>query len=1080
MSRFPLFGKSVGRNPAWAALALILSLFLVPGASAAPEKIVVADDHDYPPYIFLDATGAPKGILVDIWNLWSQTTGIAVEFRLLEWSAALAAVKTGQADAVGGVARTPGREALFDLTSGITEIPSAIFFHSDLGGIKSLKDLAGFSVGIVSGDAARDEVLSRHPELRFALFPGNRELVAAAVSGEIKVFIADAPVALHHLARLEGGSDFRQSSELVSLYTLHAAVRKGDARTLAVLEDGFSRISDDQIKAILDDWSGRPVYAVMPWGLIASGFAALGLVLLGVFLWNFALRRRVREKTAALEASVREVSESGEKYRLLIEHQTDLVVKVDLDGRFLYASPAYCRVFGKSEEELLRSTFKPLIHPEDLPGTEEAMRNLFVPPHTAYMEQRAMTADGWRWLAWNDSAVLGPDGKVQAIVGVGRDISERKQAEEMLRQSEERFAKAFHSSPAPLVISDIATGRFIDVNARWVEMLGHGKEEQIGRTSREVGIWADPRQRDSAIQILYAEGSFKEFPIEFLTKTGEVRSSLWSAEIITLQGREVMLSLIFDYTERMRAEEALRASEKLYRSVIDNIHDVFYRTDAQGRLTMLSPSGVRLLGYRSMEEMLGRPNEEFWFDPAARRDFLERIRKEGLVADFEVVLKRRDGEPVLVATTSGFYRDGAGTVLGVEGIFRDITERKRTEERLRQSEEKFSRLFKLSPDAISLSEPETGLLVEVNDAYARLTGYEESELVGSSSLEIGLFVDPLARRRVVERLKAEGQVSNMEVEIRRRDGSHVQCSVSCQFITIGQDRFLLAVMRDVTEFRRMQEMMIQSEKMVSVGGIAAGIAHEINNPLGIIVQTAQTLVQRTRPDFPKNIEVAESVGLDMALLEKYMQARKILPFVQDMQAAAVRAADIIRHMLDFSRRSESRRVVCSLPDVMDRALALARNDYDLKKSFDFKRIDIVRDYAEPLAPIECTETEMEQVFLNLLRNAAQAMSLGTSAAEDPRIVIRLLNSPPGVRCEVEDNGPGMPEEVRRRVFEPFYTTKPPGIGTGLGLSVSYFIVTRGHGGKMWVESAPGTGTRFVVELPGLPSPDQTGPDDAPQ
>ena len=780
---------------------------------------------------------------------------------------------------------------------------------------------------------------------------------------------------------------------------------------------------------------------------------------------NLRLRRAVGAMAAELEATRRASIEREDKYRLLVEHQTALVVKVDVEGRFLYVSPAYCRVFGKTEEELLNSAFIPLVHEDDRQSTQEAMQALFVPPHTAYMEQRAMTVDGWRWLAWNDSAILGPGGKIEAIVGVGRDISERKEADELLRQSEERFGKAFHSSPAPLVISDITTGRFIDVNARWVEMLGHAKEEQIGRTSKEVGIWADPRQRDNAIQILREAGSFKDFPIEFLTRTGDVRSALWSAEIVSLQGREVMLSLLFDYTERKRAEEALRKNEKLYRSVVDNIHDVFYRTDAKGRLIMVSPSGVRLLGYERAEEMLGRPTDDFWFDPAARQDFLERIQREGVVADFEVVLRRRDDEPVLVATSSGFYRDEAGTVLGVEGIFRDITERKRTEERLRQSEEKFSRLFKLSPDAISLSEPDSGLLVEVNDAYAKLTGYEQSELVGRSSLELGLFVNPDGRRRVVERLKTAGQVTSMEVEFRRKDGAHVQCSVSCQFITIGQERFLLAVMRDVTEFKRMQEMMVQSEKMVSVGGIAAGIAHEINNPLGIIVQTAQTLVQRTRPDFSRNIEVAESIGLDMTLLEKYMQARKILPFVQDMQAAAVRAADIIRHMLDFSRRSESRRAVCALPVIVDRALTLAQSDYDLKKSFDFKRIGIVKEYASDLTSIECTETEMEQVVLNLLRNAAQAMSLVEPPQGDPTIVIRLLNSPFGVRCEVEDNGPGMPAEIRRRVFEPFYTTKPPGIGTGLGLSVSYFIVTRGHGGKMWVESTPGAGARFIMELP---------------
>jgi len=1043
----------------------VLALLLSANAVAAPAKLIVADDKEYPPFVFLDASNTPRGILVDIWTLWSAKTGIPVEFRLMEWDAALSAVKDGQADALSGMFRTPEREAFFELTTQFTTISTAIFFHRQIGGNKNLNDLEGFKIGVVKGDSAQELILSRHPGLSFVSYPGARDMVAAAMAGEIKVFISDTPVALYYLAQHPQGVDFRQNSEFITVNPLHAAVRKNNIELLAVVQKGFDQISESEIRGIVDDWSGRPVFADTPWGMIAFGFAGLSGILVVVFLWNVALRRSVRIKTRELAASLHELSDREEKYRLLVEHQSDLVVKVDAAGRFLYVSPAYCRVFGKPEEELLGATFMPLVHADDRFSTQEAMKALFLPPYRAYLEQRAMTVNGWRWFAWNDSAIPGPTGEIMEIVGVGRDITERKEAEELLRQSEERFAKAFHSSPAPLVISDIASGRFLDVNERWVEMLGYSKEEQIGRTSKEVGIWADPEVRDRAIAILSEQGYFKDFAIEFVTKTGQLRSAFWSAEIVSLGGQEVLLSLLIDSTDRKQAEESLRKSEALYRSVVDNIQDVFYRTDADGLLVMLSPSGARLLGYDSVDEMVGRPNADFWFEPAGRKDFLARIQAQGKVADFEVILKRRDGSPVLVATSSSLYGDGQGRVLGVEGIFRDITERKRTEEALRQSEEKFSRLFKLSPDAISLSEPDSGLLVDVNEAYARLSGYAPEELIGKKALELNLFVNPASRGRVVERLKTTGQAKNIEIGIRRKDGSEIECTVSCQFITIGQERFLLAVMRDLTEFKRMQDMMIQSEKMISVGGIAAGIAHEINNPLGIIVQTAQNLVQRTRPDFRKNIEVAESIGLDMALLEKYMQARKILPFVQDMQAAALRAANIIRHMLDFSRRSESRRSVCDVSGIVDRAVALAKNDYDLKKSYDFKRIRVIKDYADDLQRIQCTETEIEQVLLNLLRNAAQAMAAADPPTHAPYIVIRLLNARQGVRIIVEDNGPGMSSEMKRRVFEPFFTTKPPGVGTGLGLSVSYFIVTRGHNGRMWVESEPGIGAKFTVELP---------------
>ena len=170
-------------------------------------------------------------------------------------------------------------------------------------------------------------------------------------------------------------------------------------------------------------------------------------------------------------------------------------------------------------------------------------------------------------------------------------------------------------------------------------------------------------------------------------------------------------------------------------------------------------------------------------------------------------------------------------------------------------------------------------------------------------------------------------------------------------------------------------------------------------------------------------------------------------------------------MLDFSRHSESRRKVCDLPAIIDKAVALAGSDYDLKKSYDFKHIKIVRDYADDLPVINCTETEIEQVVLNLLRNAAQAMATRQPPQPSPCISISLATTAQTLRIKIADNGPGMQPEVQRRVFEPFFTTKPPGVGTGLGLSVSYFIVTKGHGGKMDVASKPGEGTVFTIDLP---------------
>ncbi|MDP3426104.1 MAG: HAMP domain-containing sensor histidine kinase, partial [Humidesulfovibrio sp.] len=240
---------------------------------------------------------------------------------------------------------------------------------------------------------------------------------------------------------------------------------------------------------------------------------------------------------------------------------------------------------------------------------------------------------------------------------------------------------------------------------------------------------------------------------------------------------------------------------------------------------------------------------------------------------------------------------------------------------------------------------------------------------------------------------------------------------------------------------------------------------EINNPLGIVHQAVQNLILRTSPERKKNLETAAGLGLDMDKLQAYLKARKLDLFLQDIQAAALRASGIIRNMLNFSRRSESTRQTCDLQRIIEQSVFLASSDYDLKKAFDFKHIEIVQDLEAGLPACRCTETELEQVLLNLLRNAAQAMAMADPPTQAPRIELRLRAGKDCVRIEVADNGPGMDPETQRKALEPFFTTKPPGVGTGLGLSVSYFIITKGHGGKMWLTSAPGRGTTFFIELP---------------
>ena len=281
----------------------------------------------------------------------------------------------------------------------------------------------------------------------------------------------------------------------------------------------------------------------------------------------------------------------------------------------------------------------------------------------------------------------------------------------------------------------------------------------------------------------------------------------------------------------------------------------------------------------------------------------------------------------------------------------------------------------------------------------------------------------------------------------------------------GAGRGVVIRIDDITQRLSLEEMMVQSEKMLSVGGLAAGMAHEINNPLGAILHNVQNIRRRLSADLPKNQEHAEQVGVELETVNRYLQSREVPQLLDGIQQAGARAAKIVTHMLSFSRRSNRQMAPCDLPALIDQAVEIAGNDFDLTIGFDFKGQAIIRQFDPLLGPVPGTANELEQVLLNLLKNAAQAIHLREDDSEPGRIILRTRLNPPWAEIQVEDNGIGMSENVRKRTFEPFFTTKEIGQGTGLGLSVSYFIITNNHKGQMEVHSTLGQGTCFTLRLP---------------
>jgi PAS domain S-box-containing protein len=772
-----------------------------------------------------------------------------------------------------------------------------------------------------------------------------------------------------------------------------------------------------------------------------------------------------------IERQMSQLRESEERFRTIFDNSPVGIFRTTFEGALLEGNPALARMFGYAgQEEFLASEDANV---QAVYADPTARRNFLqavlqsdspVSVETAFMRKDGSVFDA----VLTASVQRDGGGRPLLLNGVVEDVSARKEAERSLARERQLMAAIFESVPGLLFLYD-SRGRLVRWNKAHETLTGYCAEELAGRSL--LDWFAGPGENVTRVADALRRGrkdGAATVEAELQAKDGRSIPMLFSGVGVTVEGEVFLTGIGIDITERKKVEAALAESERKYKSLFETMPNGFYRSTPQGSFIDANPSFVEMLGYDSLEELrqVSIPRDVFVHE--AERDSILTDNTEFTDALERYRLRRKDGKIIWVEDNARYIRDDEGRILYHEGICRDVTERREVEERLRQSEEKFSRLFRLSPDVIVLMGLEDGGIIDVNEAFSRVTGHGWEESVGKTAWELGLYERPEDRVVLRQAIRERELVENVDFALHRRDGGVIPCVLSAQRILLEGRECVLCVLRDVTELKRMQEMMIQTEKMISVGGIAAGVAHEINNPLGIIMVNSQNLALRTKPDFPKNLEVARGIGLDMVLLDRYMRARGLHGFIDNIQQAALRAADIIRHMLDFSRRSESKRRVCDLRVIIERAIFLAESDYDLKKNYDFRKIEIAWETDDGPHQVNCTETEIEQVFLNLLRNSAQAMATARPEIVGPRIVIRLHRSDDRVVVEMEDNGPGMPPEVQRRAFEPFFTTKSPGVGTGLGLSVSYFIITRSHDGRMSLESAPGRGAKFTIDLPALP------------
>jgi len=410
----------------------------------------------------------------------------------------------------------------------------------------------------------------------------------------------------------------------------------------------------------------------------------------------------------------------------------------------------------------------------------------------------------------------------------------------------------------------------------------------------------------------------------------------------------------------------------------------------------------------------------------------------------------------------------------LEGFITDVTPLMLAEQALHQSEERYRLMAEKTGQLVYDLDIASGKLVW-SGAVQEITGYGEAEFqsVDLKGWEEGIHLDD--RDSVIAELEdciREGRPFVSVYRFKRKDGSYLYVEDEGSFVmnANGEPMRMVGVLRDYSHKMKVQELMIQTEKMTTVASLSAGMAHEINNPLGIITQSAQNIERRLSTEFPLNIQTAENIGVSLDSVRRYLRERKILSMVEEIKEAGARAAKVIVNMLNFSRRSDNKKDYCSIPDIVDQVIELADQELCHDEGCEFRKIKFVRELQDDLPEVLCFAAELEQVLLNLVNNSAQAVIDADVSGKESEIVIRGYSNSAYLNIEVEDNGPGMDVYTRKKAFEPFFSTGSRG-GSGLGLSVAYFIITRNHGGTIRIDSEPGRGTRFTIQIPRGPVSD---------
>jgi len=837
---------------------------------------------------------------------------------------------------------------------------------------------------------------------------------------------------------------------------------------------------------------------------------------------NAAVVRDANGKPLYIQSIVRDITErkktedalrrSEARYRAVSEDQVEFIVRFLPDGTFTFVNDSYCRDIGKSRAELIGWNFKSLLSAEERIRIDDHLASFSRAQMVKTYEHSVTHPNGTvRWRHWTDRAIFDEQDNIVEFQSVGIDITDRKRTEEALRQSEERFAKIFHASPAAIAINDVKTGRYIDVNDSYLQLVGYARDEIIGHTADEYGLVLGPQDRAARVQMVQAQHSLRNIDVQLRTQSGETRDVLASIEIMTLNGEDCVVALLYDITARKRAERALRESETRYRAIVEDQTELVSRCTAEGRITFVNDAYCRYFGI-TREVVLGNSYTTLSLTPDEDRESILAYfaalasAKQTMTVEQRIVLANGETRWLLWADRPIF--DEQGKLLEFQSVGRDITDRKVIELALRQSE---------------AAEHEQRLLAEaLRDSIAALTSTLDLESVMNRILENAERVVPHESSSIVLLENEQAQIAywrnyppetvaffqqsqflnNVATfhEMERTGKAYLipDTAAHPDWVTLDSATWIRSYLGvPIRAHGRIIGILnldsatpgyftpVHAERL-QVFADQAGVAIEnaqlytkVSRSAGELAQrVAERTAELTRAnqqllvlDQLKNKFIADishelrtpvaNLNMRLYLLE-HDTPDKHAEHIAVLNSQLARLNELLESVLDFSQLDETYTGDVGLEAINLNAVVQEIVEAHRSRA-EAARLRLTFDPCADLPPVKATADYIYRILVNLLTNAISYTPSG-------RIEVRTYaNTERGEVClEVQDTGIGIEPEDIPHLFEQFYRGKHVGSsaipGAGLGLTIVREIVDQLRG-QIEVSSEPNIGSLFRVRLP---------------